>query len=258
MQPKKWFVLLLLVVVCLLFAYSCFSVVPTAVTGVNMHAEETVYHTYYYNATSITTIQLKAKNATVRIHAEDKRKEILVQATNTTIEGAERQKEVILQCVSDLPCILDIYLPMRSYHILLEGTELSVNTEGTTRGIVEVKAEIAHADLNGHCGGFFLSAKEGGVSLKNGNLSKTSYVFFKERGNIYLDTAISDKTGLSIFETQRGIIKVQQESIKEPVYFEVSALATEGEYRPLEAADRKNSSYIKAQLNAHKGIVCFE
>lgn len=255
MRPKMGFVLLLLAAVCILSVYSCMEAVPAALTTVQ--TEDISYHTYRYSMNHITDIQISVKDAAIYFYTEPKRDEIVIQVKGAAIEGAETEKSIVLESTAEQACQIDVYLPERFYNIQMAGDNLTVNTIHTMRGTMKIQANCLDVQLDDYCGGISFFAKTGCVSLKNGNLQKTSYVTLAEKGNIYLDTKITDTTGISSFSTGQGTVKVQTNVLEENTFFEVTALSVFGTYAPLDATKRRNCAFSKVQIFSQNGIVYF-
>lgn len=255
MKSKIGLFLLLLIAICFLSVFSCKAAADSAV-AVSLTAD-TNSHTYRYSRKYITDIQISVPNAEVTFYTQPQQEEIVVQVTGGAIEGAVSEKTVSLRSEAQQKYRLDIYLPERFYAVELCGDMLKVQTVHTMRGTMEIQANHLEAALEDYCGGISFIAREGSVTVENGNLQKESTVTLSEKGNIYLNTRITDCAGVSSFSTNQGVVKVQTDTLEADTFFDVSAIAVSGEYHSLSVEDRLDETCHKVQISAKNGLAFF-
>lgn len=255
MKTQIYIFLLLLIAICFLSVFSCMAAVDSAVAVAQTADNHS--HTYRYSRKHITDIQISIPNAEVTLYTQPLQEEIVVQVTGGTIEGAEEDKILLLRSDEQQLYRLEIYLPERFYNIEIDSKSIKLETCDTMRGNMAIKADFLKAELNDYYGGVSFAAKEGSVSIEDGNLQKASAVTLTEKGNIYLHTKITDYSGMSSFYTKQGAVKVGTDLLASDTFFEVSALTVSGEYQALSVQDRLDKNCHKVQIISENGIAFF-
>lgn len=256
MKGKRSLFLLLLIGICFLSVFSCTAAADSAVAVVQR--ADTTSHTYRYAIKHITDIQITVPNAEVTFYTQPQQEEIVVQVTGGSIEEAKSEKTLSFSSSARCAYQIDVFLPERFYHVLIYGESLCVRNVDTMRGTMEIQADALSAELEDYCGGISFITKEGNVTVNDGDLQKPSTVSITEAGNIYLNTKVTDCAGISSFSTNQGAVKVQTDLLEEDTFFEVSAIATSGEYQSLSSTQKKNDKIChKIQIIAKNGLAFF-
>lgn len=251
MKPKSGFFLLLLIAVSVLSVYSCLAATPAELT------EKILNNTYRFSPNHITNIQIFVMNAEIYFYTEPKQDEMIVQINGAAAEVTKQEECVVVKNENGKECRVDFYLPTRFFDVLIQGDKISVYSECEMHGTMTIQAGCLEACFEDYCGGYEITSKVGTITIENGLLQKESHITFSEKGNLYLNTKITDTIGISSLYTEQGIIKIKTAFLDDNTFFEVIAIAEDGSYAPLEPKKRKNTNCHKIKVISPNGIVKF-